>query len=85
LRWQMASVHSLSHLFRGCNQQDATVATSTDSYTIVVRCRLQFVVSALCLGIQPQLAPQRLPSVRRAVERGHTRLQILGALYIDES
>jgi hypothetical protein len=82
---QMASVHSPSHLSRGCNQQGATVATFTDIYTIVARRRLLSVDSVLCLGTQPQLAPQRLSSVQRVVGRGLTRLQTLVALCIDES
>ena len=81
----MASVHSLGHLFKDCNQQGATIATFTDIYTIVARHQLLFMDSMLYLDTRPQLILRQLSSAQRVVERGHTRLQILGALCIDES
>ncbi|XP_044717881.1 major facilitator superfamily domain-containing protein [Hirsutella rhossiliensis] len=67
---------------RDFNQRDATVATSTDTCIIAARRQLRSVDSAPNRAILRRLAPRTFLSVQRAVEKEHTRLQILGARYI---
>ncbi|KJZ68480.1 hypothetical protein HIM_10283 [Hirsutella minnesotensis 3608] len=67
---------------RDFNQRDATVATSTDTCIIAARRQLRSVDSAPNRAILRRPAPRTFLSVQRAVEKEHTRLQILDARYI---
>ncbi|KAM4058177.1 DDE superfamily endonuclease [Hirsutella rhossiliensis] len=67
------------------NQRDATAATSTDTCIIAARRQLRSVDSAANRAILRRPAPPTFLSVQRAVEKEHTKLQILGARFTTDT